>query len=112
MNPPASARSTSLARRLYAWAGVYIAFWTVLGLMASTQIYLHAQMFREPRPWSRALAIGMVDMYGWGAVAMVALLAKQDAPSQSDWWFSRRSSTAFQSPNLDTPLQPVSRDLL
>ncbi|HEY6109680.1 MAG TPA: histidine kinase [Gemmatimonadales bacterium] len=69
--------------RASAWAG----FWTLLGLVFSTQLYLAEQRFAaHPSTWWQALRAELPDWYLWGLLALVVrALARRFRIDRENW---------------------------
>jgi|ERR1041384_1451089 signal transduction histidine kinase len=70
-------------RRAAAWLG----FWSVLGLVFSTQLYLAEQRFAaHPASWGQALRAELPDWYLWGLLAtIVAFLSRRVRIDRASW---------------------------
>ena len=57
---------------------LFLGFWTLFGLIYAQLYWSSAARRGDPIPLARALAIGLLDMYSWIPVVLVA------------WWLARR----------------------
>jgi sensor histidine kinase YesM len=80
--------------RVVRW-GLYLAFWTSLGLFNICQSYVHSLAARRPLFWFDIVLAGLTDWYVWAALApAVVWLARRFRFGQSTW----RTSLAFHAP--------------
>lgn len=65
----------------------YLALWTLLGLVFSTQLYLADQRFSaHPSTWWQALRSELPDWYLWGLLALIVrVLARRFRIDRSNW---------------------------
>jgi two-component system, LytTR family, sensor kinase len=57
-------------RRLAAWWGLAIGFWTVIGLSFASQYYLSSLKAGRPVSWSHAVSWSLGDWYVWGLLSV------------------------------------------
>lgn len=74
-----------LERRWVRW-GLYLSFWTFLGLFNTGQTYYLRSSFGKPIVFWRALAFGLVDWYLWAALTPIVVYLARRFPMERRVW--------------------------
>lgn len=83
--PDRSHASSGAAPTWLKW-GLFVGFWTLVGLFFSSQYYLSSFKTGRPIPWARAVTFSLGDWYVWGVLSIPVIWLTRRLPLDLKHW--------------------------